>query len=477
MDDVAEFLDSKRAPVNEETRKKRIEGKSESELFPYYGANGQVGLIDGYIFDEPLVLLAEDGGTFDRLGQAAYRVSGRTWVNNHAHVLRPFPGVDVGYLQHVLNASNLMPFVSGTTRLKLTQNSAKRIPLPLAPEDHQRKISSEIDKLFYELNAGRIAIQEGLKLLGRARQSILSKAFQGKLSRRDPGDERLEQLLIRLGQKNTLNAQWNVGTARLPADECDQTNSGKLGDAGLPKLPSGWVWLSFGRFIESMKNGIYKKPQYYGSGIPCLRMYNIEDGAIVWKDVKLMKLSDDEVQEYGLTDGDILLNRVNSRELVGKAAVIPAGLGDLVFESKNIRIRVWRDMIEPRYLTLYLQTTLARTQIASRAKQTVGMATVSQDDIAKWPIPYCSPKEQQRLVDQLEAGFQRMASIQKCAEEAIADSNRIEVSVLVNAFRGNLVANNQSQVSASTLLERIKEWRTRGAGSRNGMNEVQVQWN
>jgi type I restriction enzyme S subunit len=477
LEDVVEFLDSKRVPVNEATRKKRMEGKPSSALFPYYGANGQVGLIDGYIFDEPLVLLAEDGGTFDRLGKVAYRINGRTWVNNHAHVLRPFPGVDIGYLQHALNASNLMPFVSGTTRLKLNQNNAKRIPLPLAPEGHQKKMSSEIDKLFYELNAGRSAIRKGLKFLNQARQSILSRAFRGEMTYRDPGDDQPEQLLNRLSQKHPEDVSWKSAAARLPIEEKSTTNTGKLGDENLPQLPPGWVWVSFGQLIQSMKNGIYKRPQYYGSGIPCLRMYNIEEGAIVWKNVKLMRLSDDEVQEYGLTEGDILLNRVNSRELVGKAAVIPAGLGALVFESKNIRIRVWRDLIDPRYLTFYLLTTLARTQITSRTKQTVGMATVSQDDIVRWPIPFCSPQEQTRLVNQLEAAFERMSSIRQCSEEAIADSDRIEVSILVNAFRGNLVADEQSQRSASTLLERIREWRTRGAESRRVSHDAETSWN
>lgn len=62
LGEACEFLDSRRVPVNETERRKRIAGKSQEQLFPYYGANGQVGLIDGFLFDEPLILLAEDGG-------------------------------------------------------------------------------------------------------------------------------------------------------------------------------------------------------------------------------------------------------------------------------------------------------------------------------------------------------------------------------------------------------------------------------
>ena len=82
LGEVVEFLDSKRRPVKEADRK--------PGPFPYYGANGQQGTIDAYIFDEPLVLLAEDGGFFDAPERGiCYRISGKTWVNNHAHVLRP----------------------------------------------------------------------------------------------------------------------------------------------------------------------------------------------------------------------------------------------------------------------------------------------------------------------------------------------------------------------------------------------------
>jgi type I restriction enzyme, S subunit len=82
LGEVVCFLDSKRKPVKESERR--------LGPYPYYGANGQQGTIDDYLFDEPLVLLAEDGGFFDQPDRGiAYRISGKTWVNNHAHVLRP----------------------------------------------------------------------------------------------------------------------------------------------------------------------------------------------------------------------------------------------------------------------------------------------------------------------------------------------------------------------------------------------------
>jgi type I restriction enzyme S subunit len=84
------------------------------------------------------------------------------------------------------------------------------------------------------------------------------------------------------------------------------------------ELPEGWAAIELGAFIASMANGVYKPEEFYtDNGTPCLRMYNIQDGQIVLKNVKRMRLTAAEVEQYRLLPGDILINRVNSRELVG----------------------------------------------------------------------------------------------------------------------------------------------------------------
>ena len=89
LGEVCEFFDYRRRPINQSERNTRKAGKSIGELYPYYGANGQVDMIDDYLFDEPAILLAEDGGFFGSTHKPiAYLVEGKYWVNNHAHVLR-----------------------------------------------------------------------------------------------------------------------------------------------------------------------------------------------------------------------------------------------------------------------------------------------------------------------------------------------------------------------------------------------------
>jgi type I restriction enzyme S subunit len=137
---VAEFLDHMRRPVRAAERR--------PGNFPYYGANGQQGTIDDFIFDEPLVLLAEDGGNFgDPSRPISYAIQGKTWVNNHAHVLRPnLQLTDTAFLNSVLMFSDVRPYISGTTRAKLTKGEAEKIPIGLPPPQEQRRIVSLIEK-------------------------------------------------------------------------------------------------------------------------------------------------------------------------------------------------------------------------------------------------------------------------------------------------------------------------------------------
>ncbi len=139
LGEVVEFLDSKRRPVTESERR--------AGPYPYFGANGQQGTINDYIFDEPLVLLAEDGGHFDDPDRGvAYRIFGRTWVNNHAHVLRPTARIDLGFLCRVLENYDVTPFVTGTTRGKLTKAGASEIVIPLPALPEQRRIAEVLDR-------------------------------------------------------------------------------------------------------------------------------------------------------------------------------------------------------------------------------------------------------------------------------------------------------------------------------------------
>jgi type I restriction enzyme S subunit len=167
LEEVVIFLDNLRKPI---TEKDRIEGP-----YPYYGANGIQGYINEYIFDEELVLLAEDGGHFgDPDRGVAYKVSGKCWVNNHAHVLKTKPIIDINYLTRVLENLDLSTYINGTTRAKLTKGNAEKIKIPLPPLAEQQRIAAILDKAELVKCKRELAIEK----LDSLAESIFLETFK-----------------------------------------------------------------------------------------------------------------------------------------------------------------------------------------------------------------------------------------------------------------------------------------------------------
>ncbi|NBB78914.1 MAG: hypothetical protein GVY36_05635 [Verrucomicrobia bacterium] len=160
--DCAEILDRKRVPLNRKERDARIAGKDQSELYPYFGATGKVGMIDDYIFDHEILLLGEDGAPFyDPTKEKAYLVREKSWVNNHAHVLVAHENLTTNkFLKHYLNQFDYHGYVTGTTRLKLNQGALKTIPINLPPLPEQRRIVVRIEALFARLDAAVAALKK-----------------------------------------------------------------------------------------------------------------------------------------------------------------------------------------------------------------------------------------------------------------------------------------------------------------------------
>lgn len=189
LGDVADFLDSRRKPVKECDR---VIGP-----YPYYGANGLQGWINDFLFDEDLILLAEDGGHFDNPDRGvAYKITGKTWVNNHAHVIKPKEGVNLDYLCRVLENYDLTPWITGTTRGKLTKGGASEILIPLPPLEEQRRIASILDQAD-ELRQKRQQAIEKLDQLLKA--EFISKFHQNNYPEFNVSDLLENEKSIRTG--------------------------------------------------------------------------------------------------------------------------------------------------------------------------------------------------------------------------------------------------------------------------------------
>ncbi|HWR14150.1 MAG TPA: restriction endonuclease subunit S [Terriglobales bacterium] len=187
------------------------------------------------------------------------------------------------------------------------------------------------------------------------------------------------------------------------------------------QIPKNWAWIPFCQVVEGMANGIYKPEGFYADdGVLCLRMYNIKDGQINFDKPKRIRTTVEERESYELRRGDILVNRVNSKELVGKAAVIPIHSEPLIFESKNIRVRLVETETLPFFVNLLFRSSLYRAIIRDYAKQACGQATINQSQLATLPLPLPPLEEQQRIVAKVSLLFEmcsRLADSQKEREQ------------------------------------------------------------
>ena len=166
LEDVCEILDSRRVPITAKDRK--------AGTYPYYGANGLQDYVADYIFDDELVLLAEDGGNFgSKERPIAYRVSGKCWVNNHAHVLKAKSNMHVDYLCYALMFYDTEGLVNGATRQKLTQAAMRQMVIPYRDMTEQLQIIKKISQIVRSIEKRK----EELQLLDQLVKSRFIELF------------------------------------------------------------------------------------------------------------------------------------------------------------------------------------------------------------------------------------------------------------------------------------------------------------
>jgi type I restriction enzyme S subunit len=177
LGDISENLDSKRVPITKHHRK--------SGDIPYYGASGPVDCVDGFIFDEDLLLVSEDGANLVmRNYPIAFSIAGKSWVNNHAHVLRFSDLASQRFVEFYLNSISLMPYVSGMAQPKLNQRALNSIPVPWPKQDERENVVARIEQLAAQTDRLRELYETRISALTELKQSILGKAFSGGLTSR-----------------------------------------------------------------------------------------------------------------------------------------------------------------------------------------------------------------------------------------------------------------------------------------------------
>ena len=209
LGEVCEILDSQRKPITK--------GKREPGAIPYYGATGCLDYVKDYIFDEKLVLLGEDGAKWGAGDNSAYIINGKSWVNNHAHALRPKRDLLIDeLLVYYLNFSNLLPYITGVTVPKLNQEKMRSIEIPVPPLSEQQSIVDYLDSAFAKIDAMKANAE---KALGEAK-ALFQASLKEMLEPKEGWEEKKlkETAKYRRGSfpQPYGNKEWYDGEGSMP---------------------------------------------------------------------------------------------------------------------------------------------------------------------------------------------------------------------------------------------------------------------
>lgn len=410
LEDCVEILDSLRKPINNKERNSRIQGKKINELYSYFGATGQVGYIDDYLFSEELVALGEDAAPFlDAFKDKAYILNGKTWVNNHAHVLKGSIGVSNKYICHYLNQFNYHGYVNGATRLKLTQASMRQMPVILAPSSEQTRIANKLDSLIAKVEAAQTHLEKIPIILKRFRQSVLAAATSGEVTK-----EWREERSISL---------------------------------------EGWVDYSLGdlALVQTGSTPLKNEKSYYvGGTIPWLTSTVTSKRVVLHSDNFVTEKAVKECRLKIFKPGTLLIamygegkTRGQVTEISIEAAINQACAAVIVDEEK-----AYRD-----YIRLCIQSNYEKTRMMAEGGN---QPNLNLSKVRSIPILLPSENEQIEIIRRVESLFVLVDTVEKQFNEAKASADKLTKSILTKAFKGDLVPQDPNDEPAEKLLERIK---------------------
>lgn len=476
LGDVCDILDAQRIPVNAEERKKRIAKKSEAELYPYYGATGEVGKIDDYIFDGQFVLLGEDAAPFfDSSKDTAYLAKGKFWVNNHAHIIKSSILHD-SFLCFFLNQFNFEGYVSGTTRLKLPQGSMKQIPVKFPSINEQNRIVDKIEVLFSEVDAGIENLTLAKRQLEQYRQSLLKHAFEGKLTAKwreeyaekhgkplPSADELLKQ--IQAARQNYYDQQiadWEqaVKDWEEQGKECRKPSKPKYTQ---PKKVSEDETQALPHMPESFIYSYLSNTGILARGKSKHRPRNdkiLFDGDYPFLQTGEIKAADKYVVNYTRTYNEVGLKQSKLWNAGTLCITIAANIADTAFLTFDacfpdsvVGYEAFSDIINPEYVDFFIQSAKSRIEFYAPATAQKNINLTTLENLL---IPFCSIEEQNKVVELLDLNLAQCRTLGRDIENSLKKLAVLKTSILHKAFQGKLVSQDPNDPPASELLVQIK---------------------
>lgn len=429
LGDLVDLLDSQRQPI---TKNKRRSGP-----IPYYGASGIVDYVAEHIFDEDLVLVGEDGAKWARGEATAFKIAGKTWVNNHAHVLRPKRSLIIDdFLIHALVEMDITGFITGMTVPKLNQAKLISIPIPLPPPSEQALIVAKIDELMNLCEQLEKKQQKRRRLQNALRQSTLQAVadaqspheleeswhrLEKNFSSLSSAPEDIDDFLVEL--KSLAVRGLLVSSSLLQPDlghiKEDRTT---LKDSYIAKkmmrkqktvgmaerdtlYPDHWAVAAFDE-VAIVIGGVTKGRNLRDRQTitcPYLAVANVQRGYLKLDRLKSIEITTEELEKYLVVEGDLLITEGGDWDKVGRTAIWRGEIENCLHQNHVFKARVPSDLLLNEWVELVFNSEVGRDYFAGASKQTTNLASINMTQLRRFPMPIPPVDEQKRILETLSS--------------------------------------------------------------------------
>ena len=385
--------------------------------------------------------------------------------------------IEPRYLMRALNSpavrAQVTALQSGSTRKRISRRNLATVSVPIPPLNEQNRIVERIETLFDEIDRGARSLHDSKRAIRLYRRSLLKSAFEGRLTTqwRAENPDKLEApevLLARATQQRYRAYElalrhWERARCKWRADDRPGKRPAKpkapkrydQGSTGLalPDLPYGWAWSRLGCSSAGPEYGTAAKSCTQGE-VSVVRMGNIQNGRIDWAD--LVFTSDrEEIARYSLHTGDVLFNRTNSPDLVGKTAIY-RGERPALFAGYLIRVNQINEIASGPYVAHFLNSPRAREHGNSVKTDGVNQSNINGTKLQQYPFPLCSTAEQAEIVHILDARLEAAESLDAEIDASLTRADALRQSILQRAFSGRLIPQEPADEPASGLLARLR---------------------
>lgn len=385
--------------------------------------------LKGYIFPAGSTLFAKIGEAL-KLNRRAFVIR-EGLADNNVMGYKAEPGVSDRFVYHYLRTQDLAAFSRSTTVPSIRKGDVEEIIVLLPPADEQTRIAAKLDELLAQVDTLKARIDGIPALLKRFRQSVLAAAVSGRLT---------EEWRAKNG------AQIEEGSAAETSEKFAWPMV-RLGDVALD--------FSYGSSAKSQRAG----------DIPVLRMGNIQGGRLVWDDL-VFSSNPEELKKYSLQVGDVLFNRTNSPELVGKTATYK-GEQPAIYAGYLIRVRCSERLISD-FLNYCLNSPQGKDYCWQVKTDGVSQSNINAKKLADFQFGLPSTEEQTEIIRCVDQLFSFAERLEARISDARIRIDRLTQSILAKALRGDLVPQDPNDEPADLLLDRIKAQRAAAPKNKRG---------